>query len=81
LWTQPFPGGVWKSSAAVHTSVQRCSQRSVTWGAAAAFTDRALESLGALEATGARTLLTGHGEPWQEGVAGACRRAREAGVT
>jgi len=48
--------------------------------AATAYSDRALESLGALEATGARTVLTGHGEPWDGGVAEACAVARSAGI-
>ena len=49
--------------------------------AATAYSDRAMASLDALEATGAATVLTGHGEPWRDGVGEACRRAREAGVT
>jgi glyoxylase-like metal-dependent hydrolase (beta-lactamase superfamily II) len=49
--------------------------------AATAHADKALASLGALEATGAGTVLTGHGEPWRDGIAEACRRAREAGVS
>ena len=49
--------------------------------AATAHSDRALESLDALEATGAGTVLTGHGEPWRDGVAEACARARAAGVS
>ena len=48
--------------------------------AATARADQALESLAALEATGAGTVLTGHGEPWREGIVEACRRARRAGV-
>ena len=48
--------------------------------AATAYSDRALASLDALEATGAGTVLTGHGEPWRDGIAEACRRARAAGV-
>jgi glyoxylase-like metal-dependent hydrolase (beta-lactamase superfamily II) len=48
--------------------------------AATAYSDRALESLDALEETGAHTVLTGHGDPWTGGVAEACRLAREAGV-
>ena len=48
--------------------------------AATAHTDRALESLGTLEATGAGTLLTGHGEPWTGGVEEACELARSAGI-
>jgi glyoxylase-like metal-dependent hydrolase (beta-lactamase superfamily II) len=49
--------------------------------AATAYSDRALASLDALEATGASTVLTGHGEPWRDGIAEACRRARTAGVS
>jgi glyoxylase-like metal-dependent hydrolase (beta-lactamase superfamily II) len=48
--------------------------------AATARADQALESLAALEATGAGTVLTGHGEPWREGIVEACRLARRAGV-
>jgi glyoxylase-like metal-dependent hydrolase (beta-lactamase superfamily II) len=39
----------------------------------------ALESLSALEATGARIVLGGHGEPWTEGVDAAAEHARRAG--
>ena len=49
--------------------------------AATAYSDRALESLDALEATGAGTVLVGHGPPWRDGVAEACRQARAAGVS
>ena len=49
--------------------------------AATAHADRALESLDALEATGARTVLTGHGEPWDGGIAEACALARSAGIS
>jgi glyoxylase-like metal-dependent hydrolase (beta-lactamase superfamily II) len=48
--------------------------------AATADSALALRSLDAIEATGAETLLTGHGEPWTAGAASACARAREAGV-
>jgi glyoxylase-like metal-dependent hydrolase (beta-lactamase superfamily II) len=48
-------------------------------GAATANFDLALESLGALEETGAGTVLTGHGPPWREGIAEAARRARAVG--
>ncbi|HEX2883568.1 MAG TPA: MBL fold metallo-hydrolase [Candidatus Limnocylindria bacterium] len=47
----------------------------------APFTDdpeAALASLAAIEATGARWVLPGHGWPWKEGVAEAVRRVREA---
>ena len=49
--------------------------------AATANSDKALASLDALEATGAGTVLTGHGPPWRDGIAEACRRARAAGVS
>ncbi len=39
--------------------------------------DQALASLQRVEATGARTMLTGHGEPWRDGVAEAVRLARK----
>lgn len=42
---------------------------------------RALASLDALAATGARTVLPGHGEPWTDGVVEAVRRANVVGVT
>jgi glyoxylase-like metal-dependent hydrolase (beta-lactamase superfamily II) len=48
-------------------------------GAATADSARALESLDALAATGAATVLTGHGEPWREGAAEAAALARSAG--
>lgn len=48
-------------------------------GAATADSERALGSLDLLAATGAATLLPGHGEPWTEGSAAAVARAREAG--
>ena len=48
--------------------------------AATADVERNLRSLDALEATGARTVLTGHGEPWTGGVGAAVARAREAGA-
>src|SRR5947209_9265681 len=38
-----------------------------------------LRSLDALEATGATTVLTGHGEPWDQGIEQAVARARVAG--
>ena len=37
-------------------------------------------SLDAIAATGAGTLLTGHGEPWTDGAASAAAKAREAGA-
>jgi glyoxylase-like metal-dependent hydrolase (beta-lactamase superfamily II) len=42
--------------------------------------ERAVASLDALAATGARTVLCGHGEPWGEGAEAAAERARSAGV-
>ena len=48
-------------------------------GAATADSARALASLDAVAATGAATLLTGHGDPWTEGAQKAVERAREAG--
>ena len=48
-------------------------------GAATADSARALESLDALAATGAGTLLTGHGEPWHRGAREAVALARRSG--
>jgi glyoxylase-like metal-dependent hydrolase (beta-lactamase superfamily II) len=48
--------------------------------AATADSDRALASLDALAATGARTVLTGHGPPWTAGAEAAVAAARAAGV-
>jgi glyoxylase-like metal-dependent hydrolase (beta-lactamase superfamily II) len=48
-------------------------------GAATADSERNLRSLDALEATGARTVLVGHGDPWRDGVASAVARARATG--
>jgi glyoxylase-like metal-dependent hydrolase (beta-lactamase superfamily II) len=48
--------------------------------AATADGERALASLDALEATGARIVLPGHGSPWGDGVAAAVARARAAGI-
>jgi glyoxylase-like metal-dependent hydrolase (beta-lactamase superfamily II) len=42
---------------------------------------RALESLGKLEGLSASRVLSGHGEPWTEGVGEAVRRARSAGLS
>jgi len=50
-------------------------------GAATADSERALKSLDALAATGAGTLLTGHGEPWRRGAAEAARLAQRAGAS
>ena len=48
--------------------------------AATADTDRSLASLDVLAATGAQTLLPGHGEPWRLGVAAAASQARRAPI-
>jgi glyoxylase-like metal-dependent hydrolase (beta-lactamase superfamily II) len=48
--------------------------------AAVADSGRNLATLDALAATGARTVLTGHGEPWTGGVEAAVARARAAGT-
>jgi glyoxylase-like metal-dependent hydrolase (beta-lactamase superfamily II) len=48
-------------------------------GAATADSERNLRTLDALAATGARTVLTGHGPPWTDGVEAAVARARSAG--
>ena len=42
-------------------------------------TDTALSSLAAIEATGARNVLPGHGDPWTGGAAEAVTAARAAG--
>jgi glyoxylase-like metal-dependent hydrolase (beta-lactamase superfamily II) len=47
--------------------------------AATADVDRNLRSLDALVATGARTVLVGHGEPWTQGVEAGVAAARAAG--
>jgi glyoxylase-like metal-dependent hydrolase (beta-lactamase superfamily II) len=47
--------------------------------AATADVERNLHALDALAATGARTVLTGHGEPWTEGAEAAVAAARRAG--
>jgi glyoxylase-like metal-dependent hydrolase (beta-lactamase superfamily II) len=48
--------------------------------AATADVERNLRSLDALAATGASTVLTGHGEPWTQGVEAAVEQARLAGA-
>jgi glyoxylase-like metal-dependent hydrolase (beta-lactamase superfamily II) len=48
--------------------------------AATADVERNLETLEAVAQTGARTVLTGHGEPWRDGAAEAVRVARQAGA-
>src|SRR3954452_13901177 len=47
--------------------------------AAVADVERTLASLDALVATGATTVLTGHGEPWTGGIVAAAAQARDAG--
>jgi glyoxylase-like metal-dependent hydrolase (beta-lactamase superfamily II) len=47
--------------------------------AATADVERNLRSLDALAATGARTVLTGHGEPWTGGAEAIVEQARRAG--
>ncbi|HAQ59292.1 MAG TPA: MBL fold metallo-hydrolase [Microbacterium sp.] len=48
-------------------------------GAATADSSEALDSLAALEATGAALLLPGHGEPFRDGAAAAAEQARAVG--
>jgi glyoxylase-like metal-dependent hydrolase (beta-lactamase superfamily II) len=48
--------------------------------AATADGERALRSLDALAATGAHTVLSGHGEPWREGAEAAVAAARSVGM-
>jgi glyoxylase-like metal-dependent hydrolase (beta-lactamase superfamily II) len=48
-------------------------------GAATADSERNLASLDAIARTSARTVLTGHGEPWRDGAESAVERARAAG--
>jgi len=48
-------------------------------GAATADSPRNLACLDALAATGAQTVLTGHGDPWRDGAEEAVTRARAAG--
>jgi glyoxylase-like metal-dependent hydrolase (beta-lactamase superfamily II) len=48
--------------------------------AATVDSERNLRSLDVLAATGARTVLTGHGEPWTGGAEAAVAQAREAGA-
>jgi glyoxylase-like metal-dependent hydrolase (beta-lactamase superfamily II) len=43
--------------------------------------ERALASLDALAATGARTVLTGHGPVWREGAEAAAAAARASGIS
>jgi glyoxylase-like metal-dependent hydrolase (beta-lactamase superfamily II) len=48
-------------------------------GAATVDSTRALASLDALAATGAQTVLTGHGEPWKDGAEAIVEHARRRG--
>ncbi len=48
-------------------------------GAATADSERNLRTLDALQATGVRTVLTGHGDPWTQGIEAAVQQARAAG--
>jgi hypothetical protein len=48
--------------------------------AATADVERNLGSLDALAQTGARVVLTGHGEPWTGGIEAAVAQARAAGA-
>jgi glyoxylase-like metal-dependent hydrolase (beta-lactamase superfamily II) len=48
---------------------------------ATADSERALRSLDAIAATGARVVLPGHGPPWTEGAGAIAAAAREFGVT
>jgi glyoxylase-like metal-dependent hydrolase (beta-lactamase superfamily II) len=50
-------------------------------GAATADSAMALDSLDLLAATGAGTVLPGHGEPWREGIGSAVAAARAAGAS
>ena len=54
---------------------------SIVARAATADSKRALASLDRIAATDASVLLTGHGEPWTEGVEEAVRLARVAGIS
>ena len=47
--------------------------------AATADAERNLRSLDALAETGATHVLTGHGEPWHQGIEAAVQRARAEG--
>ena len=49
--------------------------------AATADSSRALASLDALAETGAKTVLTGHGDPWNDGAEAIVERARRAPIT
>jgi glyoxylase-like metal-dependent hydrolase (beta-lactamase superfamily II) len=48
--------------------------------AAVADTERNMGTLSALASTGARTVLTGHGEPWTQGAQAGVEQARAAGA-
>jgi glyoxylase-like metal-dependent hydrolase (beta-lactamase superfamily II) len=49
--------------------------------AATADSERALRSLDAVAATGAGTVLCGHGEPWTQGAEAIAEQARRRGIT
>jgi hypothetical protein len=49
--------------------------------AATADSAQAMISLDAIAATGAQTVLTGHGEPWRRGAATMADEARRAGLS
>jgi glyoxylase-like metal-dependent hydrolase (beta-lactamase superfamily II) len=49
--------------------------------ASTADSDRALESLDAIDATGVTSVLCGHGQPWRDGAPKAAAYARQVGVT
>jgi len=50
-------------------------------GAATGNSERAVEWLDALAATATPVVLTGHGDPWTQGVASAVEQARAAGAS
>jgi glyoxylase-like metal-dependent hydrolase (beta-lactamase superfamily II) len=50
-------------------------------GAATADSERALASLDAIAASGARVVLPGHGDPWTQGAAAAATEARRVGAS
>jgi glyoxylase-like metal-dependent hydrolase (beta-lactamase superfamily II) len=54
---------------------------SIVASCANADSQRALRSLDAIAATGARTLLSGHGDPWRDGAESAVEHARRAGIS
>ncbi len=68
-----------RSSCSIRT--RRSGEPRIVARAATADSERALASLDALAATGAKTALTGHGEPWNAGAERAAEEARRAGVS